>query len=90
MTKHTDDLNESVKDAMKSMMDQMEKETWTNICGERAVSYEPLTIERLTEMSNKFNRDMRNVYVIASNGIPDDAYGILLVRPEDAEKWGRE
>lgn len=53
-----------------------------------AIAYEPhtLTIDKLEELANKVKRQ-NMVYVIAVDNIPDDAYGILYVRKEDAKMW---
>lgn len=53
-----------------------------------AVAYEPhvLTVDKLEELAKKVKRQ-NMVYVVASDLIPDDAYGVLWVRKEDAEKW---
>ena len=53
-----------------------------------AIAYEPhvLTVDKLEALANEVKRK-NMVYVMASEHIPDDAYGILWVRKEDAAKW---
>jgi len=45
-----------------------------------------LTLETLLKAKRDVDR-VDKVYVIASDMVPDDAYGVLFVRREDADKW---
>ncbi len=48
---------------------------------------EPLTAEKMIEGMNKCKRTIKHIYIMSSEAIPDDCYGILMLRPEDAKVW---
>ncbi len=45
-----------------------------------------LTSEDLEEMVNRFHRENGRFYVLSTESLPDDCYGIIYLRPEDAAK----
>jgi len=45
-----------------------------------------LTFEKLYEAKREIDR-IHMLYIISSEMIPDDAYGILFLRKEDADKF---
>ena len=48
-----------------------------------------LTLEKLLRTKTELDRKSM-IYVIASDMVPDDAYGVLFVRQEDARKWNAQ
>lgn len=47
-----------------------------------------LTLEKLLKGKKEIDRK-HMLYILASNTIPDDAYGILFLRKEDARKFNQ-
>lgn len=56
-----------------------------------AVAHEDtvLTFEKLTKVMIGVKRK-HFIYVMSSTMIPDDAYGVLFVRKEDAKVWSKK
>ena len=50
---------------------------------------EPLTLKTLEKLS-EFAKPLPKLFVVAQKHLPDDCYGILYVRPEEAERWKNE
>lgn len=46
-----------------------------------------LNIDTLANAMNKVKRMRKHIYILEQSGLPDDCYGILMLRPEDAEQW---
>ncbi len=46
-----------------------------------------LTLGVLQDVANKLKRQMKHIFIVPSDHIPEDCYGILMVRKEDAPAW---
>ena len=80
-----DKLQDDINKRMEENYNEALKSTYTSaVAGQVA---QPLTIESLMENMNKAKRDCKFIYIMASECLPDDCYGILMVRPEDAKGW---
>ena len=69
-------------DLFDRLFNQKAGEPWA----ERAEAHVPLNLETMIAAATEIKRE-HFVYVIASEVIPADAYGILILRPKDAAAW---
>lgn len=80
------DLDDMRKRGEKYIEDQVKKQITDEIFAS-SVDHAPLdlTLERLAEAVDKAKR-YDHIYVMASEHIPDNAIGVLWVRPDDAKR----
>lgn len=84
------DLAAGLDVGRKAISDYIEKQAHDQIVGEiktKAIDHGPmdLTLGRLTEAMDQIKR-YDHIYIMESAHIPDDAIGVLWVRPEDARR----
>lgn len=82
--------NTVIDSVLKRMNDKLLQETNASISAsfsDKAEVENNLTCELLVKNINKCKRDCKNILIISSDLIPDDCYGLLWVRPEDAKAW---
>lgn len=83
-------MNHKEDDSLMTRMgneinDQIQKQFYTTLVADQEST--PMTLEKLQATLNNAKREMNHIYIISEKNIPDDCYGILYVRPEDAAKW---
>ena len=71
------------KAANKSM-----KEFYTGLVSDQESI--PLTTEILAKNISDCKRKFKHIYILSSEYLPDDCYGILMLRPEDAKQWRKD
>jgi hypothetical protein len=72
---------------MSKLLREKMEERASELFGKRSdVRGSVLTIGTIMEAKQKFAR-LDRLYVCASEAIPKDAYGILMIRPEDMADW---
>lgn len=79
------DIEDEMKKLTEDMLARSEQALYAGTCAD-AEHREPLTLEALQKLG-EFMKPLPNLYVVAVEHLPDDCYGILYVRPEDAAKW---
>jgi len=84
-------VSKELADASNKRMDKMFNDSMKNQYAASTSSLEsqPFTAEKLEEMMNFTKRTLTHIYIMECNHLPDDCYGILMVRPEDAKKWNK-
>jgi len=73
---------------MDNMFGISTKKIYTELVSDQ--ESQPLTLEKLTEALNKCKREDKHIYILEQRYLPDDCYGILILRPEDAKQWPRK
>lgn len=72
-------------DMEKSFMDTANKTLYANVCDE-AYHNEPLSLEAVNKLVAQL-KPQQHIFVVACDHLPDDCYGILYIRTEDAKQW---
>lgn len=88
MSENVNDSNNLLNRFNDEMFAKMNDNMKSSFCAQnKDQESQPLTIEALQNAMNKCKRELKHIYIMSSKFIPDDCYGILMVRPEDAENW---
>lgn len=75
-------------DEMSKIMERRAAELFGSQVKERGTFESVLNLEKILEAKRTLDRHDR-LYVIASESIPDDALGVLIVRPETLRDYKR-
>ena len=79
-----DDIKLDISAKLDKMMADAMTESFTEQVGRPGNFKSPLTVEGLTAIFNRFQRESGRFYVLSTEHLPDDCYGIIYMRPEDA------
>ena len=83
------DFSRFTKDVSKNMQDEISKSFYSGAIASEHDNQktQPLTIEKFVEIHNEMKRKANHIIIMEQPYLPDDCYGVLMLRPEDAKKW---